>query len=97
MNLPANRQFSNAVIHDNFEHTVFNSTKWNPVGTWKPPEGYPHVMFTMARGFQGDDKLLRGEVLAIVAAMLTRLKIPSLRSHKIIPVSTMPCFPLYQI
>lgn len=88
MNFTANRQFSNSIIHDFFYKTVWNSLTWRPVNAWKPPEGYPHVMFMMEHGFQGDDKLLRGEVLAIVAAMITRLQMPSLESHKIVPVST---------
>ncbi|KAL1968426.1 hypothetical protein VTN77DRAFT_1955 [Rasamsonia byssochlamydoides] len=80
-------QFSNSVIHDAFEETVFNSMKWTPINAWQPPKGQPHVMFTMAHGYLGDEKLLlRGEVLAIVAAMITRLERRSLQSHNIIPV-----------
>lgn len=36
---------------------------------------------------QGEDKLLRGEVLTIVAAIRTKLAMPEFSTHRIIPVS----------
>lgn len=63
--------------------------KWTPIDAWQAPKGKTHVMFTMAHGYQGDERLLRGEVLAIVAAMITRLERRSLQSRNIIPVSNM--------
>lgn len=48
----------------------------------------PHTMFVLAHRIPGvEGKLLRGEVLAIVAAIKTRLSLPSLAGHRIIPVS----------
>lgn len=46
-------------------------------------------MFFLAHDIPGvEGKLLRGEVLAIVAAIKTRLSLPMLSSHPIIPVRT---------
>lgn len=42
-------------------------------------ESQPHIMLTMVPGFEGDEKLLRGEALAILEASWDK-------GHKIIPV-----------
>ncbi|KAI9928133.1 hypothetical protein MW887_002166 [Aspergillus wentii] len=85
----ATRNFTaNGVFSDVFEDTLFNSNEppWNPVEAYKLPEEYPHTMFTMRHDVQGEEELLRGEVLAIVAAMSTRMKLYSPSGHLYIPV-----------
>lgn len=64
---------------------------WYPYKALRLPnsEGLPHTMFFLAHEIPGDErKLLRGEVLAIVAAIKMRLSLPRLSSHPIIPVRT---------
>lgn len=57
-------------------------------------ETSPHTMFFLAHEIPGvEGKLLRGEVLAIVAAIKTRLSLPTLSSHPIILVHK--AIPLY--
>ncbi|RHZ43228.1 uncharacterized protein CDV56_100528 [Aspergillus thermomutatus] len=47
----------------------------------------PHVMFSLVHEYASDDnKLLRGEVLAILATMLTRLTSNEYQDHNVIPV-----------
>lgn len=79
-----NGEFSYSVFH-------FERPEWSPQDAWKVRDkfpGYPHVMFTMKHDLLGDDeKLLRGEVLAILAIMASRLEAPDLKDHLIIPVS----------
>lgn len=46
----------------------------------------PHLMFTMKHGIDGDDNLLRGELLTIVGAMRSRMSVDIFAKHVIIPV-----------
>lgn len=47
---------------------------WGPMKGCKLALGHglPHTMFILEGAIQGEEKLLRGEVLAIVAAIRTR-------------------------
>lgn len=47
-------------------------------------------MFILENAIEGGEKLLRSEVLAIVAATKTRLALPGLSKHRIVPASTHP-------
>jgi hypothetical protein len=49
----------------------------------------PHVMFTFSHNVKGDDddRLLRGELLAMLATMKTRLSSSRLKDHLVVPVS----------
>lgn len=86
------------IFEDYFRDQLFGER--NP--TWYPhealmlpsSEGLPHTMFFLAHEVPGvEGKLLRGEVLVIVAAINTRLSLPTLSSHPIIPVRKV--IPLY--
>ncbi|KAL5341040.1 hypothetical protein BJX70DRAFT_396098 [Aspergillus crustosus] len=52
----------------------------------------PHVMFTAVQHGPHNEALLRTELLAIMGVMLTRLKLPALREHKVIPVNAVSFF-----
>jgi hypothetical protein len=97
--------FQSLISSSGFQETIFNrrmtakvlhSSCWTPITCYILPPKYPHVMFTMIHGIVGDKRLLRGEVIAILSAMRTRLDLPSLADHLIIPVcsSTRRSFPL---
>ena len=86
------------IFEPSFRDPLFDER--NP--TWYPYKALrlhhskklPHTMFFLAHRIPGvEGKLLRGEVLAIVAAIKTRLSLRSLMGHCIIPVS--PIFPLH--
>jgi hypothetical protein len=80
--------FSKCILHDVFEDELFHSLKWHPNIAWRAryASSKPHVMFTLIHEFPSDDnKLLRGEVLAILATMLTRLTSDAYRDHTVIP------------
>lgn len=81
--------FGPEILHDVFDDDVLHSKNWYPKDAWQSgkPKDQPHVMFTVAHEYEGNDNsLLRGEVLAIVATMLTRLERNSFKHHNIIPV-----------
>ena len=94
----------NAIFADEFEDTLFLSNKpsWSPIAAYvNKREDQPHVMFTTRHDIdpRGED-LLRGEALAIAAAMITRLRRFSSEGHIYVPVSLMdpnswsiPCWP----
>ena len=81
------------------EDGVFNRVFWDelfypskvrymPVAAFVPrSRNRPHLMFCMKYNIKEDDKLLRGEILAIVAAIITRLQRFSSGGHLYIPVS----------
>ena len=76
------------IFHPSLGHDVFQNR--NP--RWKPDIGaqatnWPHTFFLLQHQMQADDRLLRGEVLAILAAIRTRLDLPELSEHIIVPVS----------
>lgn len=55
---------------------------------WTLASDKPHVKLTMWSGATADpDRVLRSELLAIVAIMLTRLRMEKLKNHVVIPVS----------
>ena len=81
------------IFEDSFRDVLFDERNptWYPYKALRLPnsEGLPHTMFFLAHEIPGDGrKLLRGEVLAIVAAIKMRLSLPRLSSHPIIPVRT---------
>ncbi|KAF7125773.1 hypothetical protein CNMCM5793_002066 [Aspergillus hiratsukae] len=81
--------FTDGIFHRAFYDDVFHSKHWRPVDAWQSgkPKDQPHVMFTTAHKYEGNDNsLLRGEVLAIMAVMMIRLESGSFDQHNIIPV-----------
>jgi hypothetical protein len=82
------RDFSSAsTLDEDFVDTVFHSLNFHPTYVWLDRQGHPHVMFCLRNDYESDERLLRAELLAIVAVMLTRLRHPFFESHSIIPVS----------
>ncbi|KAJ9272790.1 hypothetical protein DTO212C5_1051 [Paecilomyces variotii] len=78
------------LVDKEFHHTVYSSQERNTMKAWYILEGYPHMMFTIAHSFKGrEEYLLRGELLAITAAMITRLRSGYLPEHTIIPVGNL--------
>ncbi|RLL93681.1 hypothetical protein CFD26_103290 [Aspergillus turcosus] len=81
--------FSKCIFHDVFDDELLHSGKWRPNDAWRARSALskPHVMFTLVHEYPSvDNKLLRGEVLAILATMLTRLTSNEYRDHTVIPV-----------
>ncbi|KAJ9196909.1 hypothetical protein DTO164E3_4256 [Paecilomyces variotii] len=75
------------LVDEEFEYTCFYPSKREPRHGWYDLEGAPHVMLTIAHRFEGKDEcLLRGELLAIIAVMITRLRCDDFAEHSIIPV-----------
>ena len=54
--------------------------------TYIPRGKLPHAILTLANGIKGENRLLRSEIITIAAAMITRLELPELQPHVIIPV-----------
>jgi hypothetical protein len=84
------------ILHPRFRDSVYvyrTDPEWSPVSFWKIKHDlevdYPHVTLTMQHGLDAgeDERLLRGEVLTILAIMRTRLEVPLLKDHLVIPVS----------
>lgn len=77
ISVTVNRNFEeDAIFGEIFEDTLFLSDlpSWSPIAAFYYTEHPPHVMFTMRHDFEANDNLLRGEALAITAAVLTGLK-----------------------
>lgn len=76
----------NAVFANRFKSTLFYSN-WSPIAAYTDLKRQPHVLFTMKHDHhpQGEE-LLRGEALAITAAMVTRLERFRSEGHAFVPV-----------
>ena len=59
-----------------------------PVASWVTinQQEWPHIMLTLRHEATVDDRLLRGELLTIVAAMNSRLSFRYFRRHVVAPV-----------
>lgn len=85
------------MMDDEFEETVAcqNDPIWSPIASLSPKDGrkYPHFIIFMSHDdTEGDDNyLLRGELLTILAMMITRMEHPSFEKYCIIPVSIIVC------
>lgn len=51
---------------------------------------FPHVTLNIRHDVDAEEDLLRGEVLALIGAMLTRLDMKEWKQHMVIPVSMFP-------
>lgn len=61
-------------LHIFYDNEVLHSKHWYASDAWESgnPQKQPHVMLTLAHKYEGNDSsLLRGEVLAIIAVMLS--------------------------
>lgn len=56
----------------------------------KDPEKKLHIILCMKHSKVSEGKLLKGEVVAILAALQTRMDIVELEKHMIIPVREIP-------
>ena len=80
-------------MDDELEETVAyqNDPIWSPIASLsaKDESKHPHFIIFMSHyDTEGDDNhLLRGELLTILAMMITRMEHPSFEKHCIIPVS----------
>ncbi|OJJ29742.1 hypothetical protein ASPWEDRAFT_32980 [Aspergillus wentii DTO 134E9] len=84
------RGFSYALFKEQNMDTIFiePSHTFNPAGAWEVKGKYkhkPHLIFTMKHDIIGDVRLLRGEVLAIIAALRSRLVPDMFKEHLVIP------------
>jgi hypothetical protein len=62
--------------------------EWNPGNAFTTRTGHiTHVMFSLILGYEPDERLLRAELISIVAAMITRLADPEYEDHSVVPVS----------
>ncbi|RHZ47884.1 uncharacterized protein CDV56_103828 [Aspergillus thermomutatus] len=79
--------FSPSIIDDYFDGLIFESLKWNPANAFTTRTGCStHVMFSLILGYEPDERLLRAELISIVAAMVTRLANPEYEDHSVVPV-----------
>lgn len=81
------------VIHDRIGDYRFGQLlecidfNWYAVSVADYPAGnYPHFKVIVESDVNGDDRLLRGEIMAITNIMAARLRTKSLRPHIVAPV-----------
>lgn len=80
------------MIRPGLSETLFleQETCFAPVTGWYTDDktNIPHLMFIMKHGIDGDDNLLRGELLTIVGAIMSRMSVEIFAKHVIIPVKS---------
>ncbi|EAW12124.1 uncharacterized protein ACLA_060830 [Aspergillus clavatus NRRL 1] len=74
------------IFKDEFTELIFNSLIWAPGDAWTTGSGLSHAMFTLVIGQEPDERLLRAEALAIIAAIITRLSDPAYKRQCVVPV-----------
>lgn len=81
-----------SVFKEDYLDTLFfeQNPSFSPDASWvtNNQQERPHIIFTMKHDVTGDERLLRGELLAIVAAMSSRMRFPKFDRHAVVPVST---------
>jgi hypothetical protein len=84
-----NRTPDGTIIDPRFDDAVCKRRVGTPNDFWGPRDGKrPHILFTTVSEAEGiDEEILKGEVLAILATMITQLEQPRNDDHNIIPVS----------
>lgn len=68
----------------------FSSPEWIAEGVEgddKEYEPFPHLRFGISHDTNGDNRLLRGELLAIMRLMMGRFRPKAFANHCVIPVS----------
>lgn len=84
-----------AIFGKRFEGSLFHSSLplWSPVAAYIDRAKRPHVMFTMRHDFQPmGEELLRGDALAITAAIITRFDKFRSTGHAYVPVLVLSFF-----
>lgn len=88
------RQFMKSIFVPSYTETLFfeSDPSFAPVASWatKDQPNRPHIMFTMRSTAEPtpDEQLLRGELLAIMAAMISRMSFRMFQKHAVVPVCT---------
>lgn len=88
----------NIIFAESFIETFYLSRhpSWCPVDSYFDTQGRPHVMLVMRHEMdQPEQELLRGEILAILAAIIARLETLYPEGHVYIPVRVH--FPVHSI
>lgn len=77
---------------ENILNTIFliNKPCWSPINAYLDTQDKPHIMFTMRHDIVEREELLRGEVLAISAAIWSRLQATegSVAEHIYVPLGS---------
>lgn len=67
------RGLTKRMLLAHYRNTIFYSDnpRFYPTFSWesKNRQAHPHIMFTIKHDLTGDERLLRGEVLSILATM----------------------------
>ncbi|XHG07801.1 hypothetical protein AWENTII_010933 [Aspergillus wentii] len=74
------------VFHSYYYEDLFKRRFFTPSVAWQLPPQYPHTMFILQHNIQEQERLFRGEVMSILAAIITRMELPELSEHMVIPV-----------
>lgn len=88
------RGFLKSVIdRERFGRDLLN-TCYSLGGYWTrltDAEKTPHIMLAMKHSMAGDDgKVLQGDVLAILAALQSRMECAEVQKHMVIPIREIP-------
>ncbi|KAI9926152.1 hypothetical protein MW887_004615 [Aspergillus wentii] len=86
--------FTERVFKDDYWDSTFSGvySRFCATGVWEsrgPGEKAPHVILLLKNDLVKEDKLLRGELLIILAAMETRLTHDMFKKHLVIPVTVL--------
>ena len=91
--LKCDRGFLKSIFRPRYLDALFfeNDPSFAPVASWttKDQAKQPHIMLTMRNETVGDDRLLRGELMALTAAICSRMAFHHFKQNAVIPVS--PC------
>ncbi|KAE8404816.1 hypothetical protein BDV37DRAFT_282352 [Aspergillus pseudonomiae] len=81
---------SKCMLDAAFHYQTFYSEhpRYSPVHAWefKNREEKPHLMLSLKHGIAHEDKILRGELLTILAIMQSRMPWPMFKDHVIVPI-----------
>lgn len=98
--LKCGRGFLKSIFRPRYLEALFfeNDPSFAPVASWitKDQAKQPHIMLTMRNETvlkEGDERILRGELMALTAAICSRMVFPHFKQHAVIPVS--PCILKY--
>ena len=82
--------FTKSIFRELYAETLFfeEIPAFAPVASWvtNNQQERPHIMLTLRHEATVDERLLRGELLTIVAAMNRRLSFRYFRRHAVAPV-----------
>ncbi|KAI9927196.1 hypothetical protein MW887_003580 [Aspergillus wentii] len=81
--------FTKSMLRRRYYHSVYSST-FRPLGSLTAHHPYEnhYLILAIKHGIIGDDRLLKGEVLVIAAAMSSRMTCETFENHMPIPVGS---------